>query len=144
MTPDDLTPDTSLSAACVIVDALLDGEAVDKQALRDALDDRATRDYFVDALVLRQLTHEMAPMTFTVAESPVTRTRRPLQWVMSAAVLALVATGGYLAGHRREMPPPTADALVSAASEPGVTAPAPTKIIRLDPGVSWTTETARQ
>ena len=74
MTPDDLIPSTPPSSACVVVDALLDGETVGKQMLREALEDPAAREYLVDALVLRQLTHEMAPMTLAAA-APATRWR---------------------------------------------------------------------
>jgi hypothetical protein len=129
-----------LSPACVIVDALLDGETVDKHALREALDEPAAREYFVDALVLRQLTREMAPLTF-VAPAPLAHTaRRPLRWAMSAAVLVLVAAGGFLAGNRHDEARNTDTTVVRDAA---TTAPAPTKIIHLEPGVSWTTEPAR-
>lgn len=139
MTPDDPIPAPPLSPACVVVDALLDGETVDKQTLRDALEDPAARGYFVDALVLRQLTHEMAPMTFAAAAA--SRPRPSMRWVASAAVLALVAAGGFVAGHWRDTAAPTIDA--PAVQDASTAAPAPTKIIRLEPGVSWTTEAAR-
>jgi hypothetical protein len=139
MTPDDPIPAPPLSPACV-VDALLDGETVDKHALRDALEDPAAREYFVDALVLRQLTHEMAPMTFEAATTG-SRTRHPLRWVVSAAVLALVAAGGFMAGHWRDAAAPSLE--VPAVQDASTAAPAPTKIIRLEPGLSWTTEPAR-
>jgi hypothetical protein len=139
MTPDDPIP-SPLSPACVIVDALLDGETVDKHALREALGDPAARDYFVDALVLRQLTREMAPLTFVAPASAARTLRRPLRWVMSAAVLALVAAGGFLAGNRHDVAP---NVDTAAMRDAATTAPAPTKIIRLEPGVSWTTEPAR-
>ncbi|MEO8484561.1 MAG: hypothetical protein ABI634_20325 [Acidobacteriota bacterium] len=138
MNPDDVIPPTSLSTASVIVDALLDGERVDRQALRDALEDRAAREYFVDALVLRQLTHEMAPMTFV---APGSTHAGPKRWLISAAALVLVATGGYVAGHRRDASASTIDSSTAPAAV--MTAPAPTKVIRLEPGVSWTTETTR-
>ncbi len=139
MTPDDLNPATPVSAACVVIDALLDGETVNKHALREALDDAAARGYFVDALVLRQLTHTMAPMTF--AAPPTGRRRQPLRWIASVAVLAVVAAGGFIAGHRHDAAAPTDDA--SGLHDAAASAPAPTKIIRLEPGVSWTTDGER-
>lgn len=139
MTPDDVTPATPLPAAA-LVDALLDGEPVDTRALRDALEDPGAREYLVDALVLRQLTHEMAPMTLAAA-TPRAPRREPWRWIASAAVLALVAAGGFFAGHRHDIVAP----IVESSAPPDVSppAPVPTKIIRLEPGVSWTTEPAR-
>jgi hypothetical protein len=138
MNPDDVIPDTPLAPACVVVDALLDGETVDKQTLRDALEDPAARAYFVDALVLRQLTHEMAPTTFAAAVAASGRKRQPLRWLVSAAVLALVAAGGFVAGHRHDAAATMAES--TAVPDAGTAAPVPTKVIRLEPGVSWTTD----
>ena len=136
MTQNDLTPSSPVSPAYLLVDALLDGESVDKQALRDALDDRAAREYLVDALVVRQLTREMGPLTFV----PPTARTRPVRWFVSAAVLTLVAAGGFLAGQRHE---PATSTDSSVTNPPAVTAPTPTKIIRLEPGVSWTNDDRR-
>lgn len=138
MTPDDLNPATPVSAACIVIDALLDGETVDKHALREALDDPSAREYFVDALVLRHLTQAMAPMTFA---APAAGRRQPLRWIASAAVLALVAAGGFVAGHRHDAIPPLDGSPV--LHDAVTSAPTPTRIIRLEPGVSWATEPAR-
>jgi len=48
------------------IDALLDGEPVDKQALRAALDDPGARDYLVETLQLRQITRDMEPSRFVM------------------------------------------------------------------------------
>jgi len=52
------------------IDALLDGEPVDKEALRAALAKATTRDYLVDALLLRQLAREAGPSRFVAPATP--------------------------------------------------------------------------
>ena len=54
-----------LPAPHLEIDALLDGEAVDCTP-RAALDDPAARDYLVEALILRQIAHEMEPSRFVI------------------------------------------------------------------------------
>jgi RNA polymerase sigma-70 factor (ECF subfamily) len=121
-----------------IIDALLDGEAVDKQLLRHALDDAEGRDYLVDALALRQLTRDMAPLTYVIPGVTRSPMLRRVRWMAAAVVLVASAAGGYAWGQH--------DAPIQAASVEAVTlpssstpeAPAPTKVIRLEPGVNWT------
>jgi hypothetical protein len=127
--------------ARIEIDALLDGEAVEKDALRHALEDAAARDYLVDALLLRQLTRDLEPRRFMAPARP-----RPLvrgaRWLAAGVVLVLGTTVGYVYGQRAQ------SALVSPGSVEVVLgdrlapqAPEPTHIIRFEPGVNWTSDT---
>jgi hypothetical protein len=122
------------------IDALLDGEAVERDALRRALDADAARDYLVDALLLRQLTRDIGPSHFVAPAR-----RRPLlhaaQWLAAGMVLVLGTSAGYVYGQR------TQGAVISRGSVQVVLderaapdAPQPTRIIRFEPGVNWTSD----
>lgn len=119
------------------IDALLDGETVDRDVLRNTLEDRASRDYLIDALVLRQLTREMGPVHYVAPGTPRSPFARTVRWMAAAVILAAGAGGGYVYGLRSV--PLTNEASVDASApadrEP---APAPTQTIRFEPGVNWT------
>ena len=120
------------------IDALLDGEPVERQALRSALDDDAARDYLVDALLLRQVARDMGPMKFAIPGTPRGAIVRRLRWAAAALIVAVSAGAGYAYG--KESRADTANAYVEVAvdSRPAVAAPSPTKTIRFEPGVNWT------
>ena len=118
------------------IDALLDGEAVDRHTVAASLEHRAVRDYLVDALLLRQATRDLEPPSRVapIATSPRSRSMRG---VAAAAILALSTFGGYLYGHDgRDVAPGFADVILDASSQRS--APAPTQSIRFEPGVNWT------
>ena len=135
-----------------ILDAFVDGEAVDPDALRQALADEAGRDYLIDAWLLRDLVQEeIAGDELTATERVAPPKRR---WLAAAAVAGVSLLGGYLAGARFPGPiapdpavpapavvapalgvsptPVTPDPLVR-----GVAAPPATRVIRLELDPNW-------
>ena len=124
------------------IDALLDGELVDRQALRSALDDAAARDYLVDALVLRQLARDMEPMRFAIPGAPRGRLLRGTRWLAASVILAVGASAGYVYGHgSRDQAAPPGLVEVVLDNRPAPAAPEPTRLIRFEPGVNWTSGT---
>jgi hypothetical protein len=144
MTHNEQTPDgpTEWPRAYLEIDALLDGEPVDKHVLRSALEDSAARDYLVDALLLRQLTRDMEPTHFVAPATPRGPLVRGVRW-LAAGLILVVGTGiGYVQGQRSN-PPLTSPGAVEVVLEnrPAPPPPAPTRLIRFEPGVNWTTDT---
>ncbi|HEX7779023.1 MAG TPA: hypothetical protein VF424_07290 [Vicinamibacterales bacterium] len=113
--------------------AFADGEPVDPARLDRALAEAEGRAYLIDLLVLRGLyaRRDALPATNTGARSV------RLRWLPAVAALVVVSVlGGYVAGRQSDDRVPAAAAgPVAAPSE--VTAPAPTQVIRLEPGVDW-------
>lgn len=144
MTPVEQVPDDSdhvEPSTYGEIDALVDGEAVDKAALRAMLDDPAARDYLVDALVLRQLAREMEPNRFMAARTQRGVVSRVTRWAAAVAILVAGAGAGYVYGHRASnvsSSPASVEIMVGALPPP---APSPTRSIRFEPGVNWTSET---
>jgi hypothetical protein len=138
----------------LVVEALLDGERVDPGALRAALAEAAGRDHFVELLMLREAVSAVGPYHWSAARdtraarwppgstlSPRQHTvaGRGVKWSAAAAALLISITTGYLAGQRltaSESAPANIEAVVSVDTAP--VAPAPTRVITLQPGVNWT------
>ncbi len=125
-----------------VIDALVDGERVDRDELKRALASPKGRDYLVDVLELRQACGEMATLPGVPESAP-----RRIVLTRWAAVAALVvcSLGAYAVGHYMDRLPGSPQAAPSAAAvnhdasrDPQRSAPAPTRIIRLQPGVDWT------
>ncbi len=136
------------------IGAFADGEPVDPELLDRALADPEGRAYLIDVLVLRgwyghrgsgaELSraaggHDSGSV---VDVGPVKATGPTGRGRWRTAVAALVTVGvlgGYIAG--RQSVPRDADERAAAArqakSDTSVTAPAPTHIIKLEPGVDW-------
>lgn len=127
-----------MQPGCLEIDALLDGEPVDKDALRSALDDAAARDYLVEALMLRQLTREIGPPRLVIPGSPHGTLVRRLRRLAAGVILALSAGAGYVygLGARPSEPSPGFEVVLDNRSAPP--APEPTRLIRFEPGVNWT------
>jgi hypothetical protein len=146
MTPVDQdsenSPDRDLSPVYGEIDALLDGEVVDRTALRAMLDDPAARDYFVDALALRQLAREMEPGQFIPTRGSRSLMTRVVQWAAAVAILIAGAGAGYLYGHRGTvaLPSSSSGSLEVTVTPPPPLAPEPTRSIRFEPGVNWTSQ----
>ena len=137
MNPDDALRETTDEARRrMVVDILLDGEPVDKLGLRDALNDAATRDYLIDALLLRQLAVEMAPNTFPAAARPHSPMARFLRWTAAAVVAIATAVAGYTVGREQTIPAQVSE-LRGADARRSQPAPEPTHTIRFDPGKTW-------
>jgi hypothetical protein len=128
---------TSLDEHVEVVEAFLDGERVAPDALRAALAHPEARDVFIEMLQLRDVVGQMGPTTWKhVAPSKMTVLRRRL---LTAAAIAVMSLGGYLAGQRASTPAMADEAVhavVSFGSPPA--APEPTRVIPLRPGVNWT------
>ena len=120
------------------VDALLDGEPVDRRALRSALDDAAARDYLVDALLLRRMSRDMGPMRFSIPGTPRAAIVRRLRWAAAGLIVAVSAGAGYAygKGSRVEASPGYFEVVLD--NRPAPPAPEPTRTIRFEPGVNWT------
>ncbi|MCC7044321.1 MAG: hypothetical protein IT183_10680 [Acidobacteria bacterium] len=118
------------------IDALLDGEAVDKEALRLSLDDSGARDYLIDALLLRQITRDMGPRHYVAPGIPRSPFARSMRWLAASVLLATGAGGGYLYGQQ-SVPVATSSFEVAVDAGPPV-APEPTQVIRFEAGVNWT------
>lgn len=115
------------------IDAFVDGETVDRTALDAALASSDGRAYLYDVLALRRLTHD-ATMELPAQQAPATRART-LQFYARAAVVALGLLGaGYFAGSRDRI---VTTIEVPATSANVETAPEPTRVIELTPGINW-------
>lgn len=119
------------------IDALLDGEPVDKESLRFALDSADARDYLIDTLLLRQLAIQMGPSRFVAPGRPHSPFARGMRWMAASLLLAIGAGGGYAYGLRSHAVP-SSPPRTAAEISPAPTAPEPTRIIRFEPGVNWT------
>jgi|RhiMethySRZTD1v2_1073278.scaffolds.fasta_scaffold22779_6 hypothetical protein len=119
-----------------VISAFIDGERVDHDALKRALADPQGREYLVDLLSLRESVAEMTPQTPVAPGAGQSAAARVLRISGIAATLLLAIAGGYVAGHRSAGPPAGVAEHVSAAPA-STLAPAPTRIIKLEPGVNW-------
>ena len=125
------------------LDALLDGEPVNREALRLDLADDEAREYLVDALLLRRMSHAMGPAHYVAPGTPPTAARRLLRRVAAAAVIALSLGAGYVYGQRAEAAPSSLEVSLLTTT-PVPPAPEPTHSIRFEPGVNWTTSSGRR
>lgn len=123
-----------------VVGAFIDGERVNGAALKQALAAPEGRDYLVDLLVLRQSVGAMASFAVTDAIERRRPVAGPFRWIGAAAVLTLGVLGGYLAGQQRRVFPPNAATFASTVEvdlRQSLPAPAPTRVIKLEPGLNW-------
>jgi hypothetical protein len=122
------------------VAAFADGEPVDPEQLDRALADPDGRAYLIDLLVLRGLYGRRAPIP-AIPDVPDALVRPArMRWLSAvAAVVVLGVLGGYVAGRQSAEQLPAAGGAdpIRARSETVVTAPSPTQVIRLEPGVDW-------
>jgi hypothetical protein len=125
------------------IGAFADGEPVDPEVLDRALAAPDGRAYLIDLLALRRLFGRHAPLAAPAPASAASTPARPTvtrRFLAAAAAVVVAGTlGGYAAGR---MSIPAAVPVRQAASlqqPPGaaLTAPAPTQVIRLEPGVDW-------
>jgi hypothetical protein len=141
MTNEDMTEGGEPMSPLFAIDALLDGEPVDQQALRLALDDVDARDYLVEALLLRGLTREMGPPRFAVPGIPVSPFVRRMRWLAAGLILAVTGGTGYFYGqHSGVEAAPLGVVEVAFDTLPAPPAPEPTRSIRFEAGVNWTTD----
>lgn len=139
MTNEQTTGGTEPMTPLLVLDALLDGERVEQQALRLALDDKEARDYFVEALLLREMATEMGPARFAVPSKSTSPVVRGIRWLAASLILAVSAGTGYVYGqHSRNEVPPSGVVEVVLDNQSAPQAPEPTRSIRFEPGVNWT------
>lgn len=129
--------------SCMVVASLADGEAVDPEALRVALDDPAVRSYLVDLIALRQSVgnvSEQLPVQWRERRTFISR----VGWMAAAAAVVLSLTAGYVAGQRTVEAAPAPAVETFVAIGPTVAAPKPTRVVTLRPGVNWTEQEGEQ
>ena len=126
-----------------VVAAFADGEHVEAEALNAALADEAGREYLIDVLALRGLVSE-APAARVVAPEPQpTASSASWRWLPIAAMLLAGVAGGFAAGRQIPVAAPEQPAplpVVTAQATPPelrIPAPAPTRVIKLEMGSSW-------
>ena len=119
--------------------AWVDGEAVARTDVALALETREGRDYVLDLMALRRMVDVTTPAL--AAKVTPHQTRRWPAFAAAAAVV-LCAAGGFAAG-RLVTPVPVATpggaeaAVMPVITPASMTAPAPTRVIRLEEDTSW-------
>lgn len=125
-----------------VIEAFIDGEAVNGTALKQALTTPEGRDHLVDLLAIRQSVEAMPAFA---AVGPSGRRRLlagPFRWIAAVVVVAVGAVGGYLAGQRHHALSPnawTSPSTVEIDFSQPLSAPAPTRVIQLKSGLNWQT-----
>jgi len=137
MTRDDGRENADLNEqSCLVVAALADGEPVDAAALKVAIDDPAVREYLVDLIGLRQSVSTLSgpPVQWRERRSVLSR----FGWMAAAAAVIVSLTAGYVAGQRtaQAAPAPSVETFVDFSGS--ASAPKPTRVVPLRPGVNWT------
>jgi len=122
--------------ACLVVAALADGEPLEADALKAALEDPSVRAYLVDLIALRHSVGAMSALT------PVQwRERRSFLsragWMAAAAAIIVSLTAGYVAGQRTVQAAPAPNVETFVTIGPTAAAPKPTRVVTLRPGVNW-------
>ena len=138
MTSQEATDNGRFDDAFAVVEALLDGERVDTERLKDALADPAAREHFVDLIALREAVGSMGPGVWRA--EPRAHARGPVRWFAAAAAIVVSLGAGYLAGQRviASGGPPSSAVEATIQLERPPAAPAPTQVISLRPGINWT------
>jgi hypothetical protein len=136
--PSDLPDSAPQPELLELISAFIDGERVEPEQLKRALELEEGRDYLVDLLTLREAIGGLGPF------AAVPRKPAPfwtaVRGTAAAVIVLLSLAGGYIAGHRTSAPPPSAGAtsdsqVLAVTSAPE--APPPTRVIKLQPGVNW-------
>jgi hypothetical protein len=126
------------------IDALLDGEPVDRQALRVALADAEAREYLVEVLLLRGLTRTMGPAGFTSPAATRAGVGQPVRWLAAAAVVVMSVAAGFAYGRQSQVIAPSSVEVSLDTVVAPPPAPEPTRAIRFEPGVNWTSTSGRR
>lgn len=135
MTGPEPTVPEPVAEPYAVVEAFLDGEAVDPRRLRHALDEPGVRDHLVDLLVLREGVRTMTPASWTSTHG--TDGSR-LRWLAAAAAVLVALSAGYYTGQRTVAASESLGGEAVVAVESAPAPPPPTQVIRLEPGVNWT------
>ena len=134
MRDNESTNDEDVVPALAVIDAFIDGEPIDVPALRAALDEPEARDYLAELLTLREAVRTTAPSAWSIPARD--SSARRWRWLAAAAGVVLSLTAGYVTGQRQAAA--AASSMVTTVDFGSVpTAPAPTQVITLRPGVNW-------
>ena len=117
-----------------VISTFIDGEGVEPELLKRALETPEGRDCLVDLLRIRGALGRMGPRAVAIRRAdPIRRTVRGLA---AAAIVLLALSGGYAAGQRARPADSDAEPQMVVVTSPQ-TAPAPTHVIKLERGVNW-------
>jgi len=125
-----------------VIAAFSDGELVDPAQLTAALAESAGREHLVDLLALRGLmggSPNARPGVVATASATHPRSSRAKRYFATAALVTIGVAGGFFAGQQRDSRPSSAVSGQPPTIAPAtpVTAPPPTRVIRLENGVDW-------
>lgn len=133
------SPESSSDPSLLIVEAFIDGEAIDLEALKNALARSESREHLVELLALRDAVWTMAPRGYAATERKPTPLQRGVRWFAVAASVMLSVATGYIAGHSaRPAESSGVEAIMLVGDGNVAPAPPPTHVISLRPGVNWT------
>jgi hypothetical protein len=136
MTGPEATAPDAVAEPYAVVEAFLDGEAVDPQRLRHALAEPAVRDHLIDLLVLREGVRTITPGSWSNPRATTGGTR--LRWLAAAAAVLVALSAGYYTGQRTVVASESRGGETIVAVESVPAPPRPTQVIRLERGVNWT------
>jgi hypothetical protein len=123
-----------MSEIHTVIEAFADNEPVDPARLKEALATEEGRDHLVDVLVLRGFAGGGAASVPRLVEKPAAPGASRTRWLSAAAIVAAVSlAGGYYAGQQAA---PVAS-LDETAPAIAASAPAPTRVIRLEDSADW-------
>ena len=121
-----------------VIDAFIDGERVEANALKAALSESAGRDYFVDVWLMREAVQREGAADAAPVAAPAVMPRRDLRRWATAAAIAGALIGGYAIGYRTSgetapaVPVQTPAITVSAPPAGAFPVPPATRVIQLD------------
>jgi hypothetical protein len=119
-----------------IIDAFIDGQRVDGDALKRALADPDGRTYMVDAWLLREAIQEDETHASYAVTRPAWRSAKPApRWLVAAAIIGSLL-GAYATGRitAPQSPLAVAPPTVTVVAQPSQAfpVPAPTRVIQLE------------
>jgi hypothetical protein len=126
-----------------IIDAFIDGQRVDGDAIKRALADPEGRAYMIDAWLLREAMQENETgASHAVTPSASRSAKQAPRWLVAAAITGSLL-GGYATGRFTGRPAPVAvtppATTVVAQPSPAFPVPAATRVIQLEFHASTTT-----
>ena len=126
-----------------IIDAFVDGQRVDADAIKRALADPEGRAYMIDAWLLREAVQENETGASHALSAPAPRSVKSApRWLVAAAITGSLL-GAYTTGRITAPQPPVAvvppTATAVAQPSPAFPVPAATRVIQLEFHASTTT-----
>ena len=125
-----------MSSELEVIDAFIDGQRVDGDAIKRALADPEGRAYMVDAWLLREAIQEDETRPSSAATHPARQSAKSnMRWLVAAAItvslLGGYATGRSAGGASPLLVPPPATTAVAQPNQ-AFPVPAPTRVIQLE------------